>query len=75
QFMHTTALGQTYRVDTLAPLTIGVQARSWKLEQCAESGYGLTFGELLNQRVRSIPSAIKSAVAFFKMAFSRSRRS
>lgn len=38
-------------------------------------GRRLTFNNLIDYFVRSIPSDIKSAVAFFKMDFSRSRRS
>ncbi|POR51472.1 helix-turn-helix protein [Paraburkholderia eburnea] len=37
--------------------------------------YADACANLINYFVRSMPSDIKSAVAFFKMAFSRSRRS
>src|SRR5690606_11002135 len=49
-------------------------AGSRYIEHAADQIDGLLFTQLIDQRVRSRSSDIKSAVAFFKMAFSRSRR-
>lgn len=55
--------------------SVGIQAGPRHVEYRADQLDRFACANLINYFVRSMPSDIKSAVAFFKMAFSRSRRS
>ena len=75
QLMYSTAQCHTLGVNAFASLQIRVVARAWHIEHGTQNRNRFSATDLIDYFVRSIPSDMSSAVAFFKMLFSRSRRS
>lgn len=74
KFIHSAAQPKSLNVRGSASETMGVVAGTGDFKDGAKPINRLLSAQLINQRVRSCSSDIKSAVAFFKMDFSRSRR-
>jgi hypothetical protein len=69
-----TAQPKPLNVWSSAPEALGVVTRTRDIKDCAKPIDPLLGAQLINQRVCLCSSDIKSAVAFFKMDFSRSGR-
>lgn len=74
QFVNPAAQPKPLNVWSSAPETVGVVTRTSDIKDSANPINRLVRAQLINQRLRSCSSDIKSAVAFFKMDFSRSSR-
>jgi hypothetical protein len=74
QLVHPTAQSKAFYIRCAAPETPSVVARAGHFKHLAQPLNRLVDAQLVNQRERSRSSDIKSAVAFFKIDFSRSRR-
>ena len=74
QLVHPTAQSKPLNVRSSAPETLGVITRACDFKHLAQPINRLVDAQLVNQRERSRSSDIKSAVAFFSIDFSRSRR-
>src|SRR3569623_973606 len=72
--VHTAAQAHAIDIDVITSSSMSVVTGSRHIKHGTDQIHRLMRAELVNQRIRSISSDIKSAVAFFKMAFSRSRR-
>src|SRR3569832_301928 len=71
---HTAALAHAIDIDVITSSSMSEVAGSRHIKHGTDQTHRLMRAELVNQRRRTISSDIKSAVAFFKKAFSRSRR-
>ena len=74
QFIDPTAQPKPLNIRSPATETLGVETRAGDFKHLAQRISRLVDAQLVNQRERSRSSDIKSAVAFFYIDVSRSRR-